>query len=61
MKKIRIKLRKFLRPIWEILNTIAMIIVIFKHIKLIMYVLYIQRIETMGKREIMSIVENSQK
>ena len=61
MKKIRIKLKKFLRPIWKILNTIAMIIVIFKHIKLIMYVLYIQRIETMGKREIMSIVENSQK
>ena len=61
MKKIKIKLKKFSQPIREIINTIAMIIVIFKHIKQIMYVLQIQIIETMCKREIMSIVENSQK
>ena len=39
MKKIKIKLKKFSQPIREIINTIAMIIVIFKHIKQIMYVL----------------------
>ena len=61
MKKIRIKLKKFSQPIWEILNTIAMETVIYKHIKQIMYVLYSQRIETMCKMEIMSIVKNSQK
>jgi len=61
MKKIRIKLKKFSQPIWEIHNTIAMEIVIYKHIKQIMYVLYSQWIETMRKREIKSIVENSQK
>ena len=61
MKKIKIKLKKFSQLIREIINTIAMIIVIFKHIKQIMYVLQIQIIETMCKREIMSIVENSQK